>query len=256
MQRVEIIGVNTAELPKLTRIESEELINKIKKGDKVSREKFVIANMRLVLSIVQRFNRQGMSSDDLFQIGCVGLLKAVNNFDVSQNVRFSTYAVPMIIGEIRRFIRDGSGIKVSRNIRDVAYKALKAREILMETSDLTPSLTEISSEIGIPISEIACALDAVSTPVSFFEPVFNDGEDSMMLLEQIGDKKNHDDLWLENLDLREALKLVPKKEREVLYLRYYLGRTQVEISREINISQAQVSRLEKNAVSRLRQYLN
>lgn len=255
MQRVEIIGVDTSSLPKIGAKESLDLIKKIRQGDEQSRELFITANLRLVLSVVKRFGRKGVDRDDLFQIGCVGLLKALNNFDVSQNVQFSTYAVPMIIGEIRRFLRDSSGIKVSRNLRDIAYKALKAQEELTAEYGARPGICEISEEIGLPVSEIACALDAVSDTVSYFDPVFDDGEDSMLLMDQLADKKNTESNWLDNIDLTEGIKTVPEKEREVLYLRYYIGKTQTEISRSVNISQAQVSRLEKNAIERLRRQL-
>ncbi|HKL94085.1 MAG TPA: SigB/SigF/SigG family RNA polymerase sigma factor [Clostridia bacterium] len=257
MHKVEISGVNTSTLPKLTAKQSEELMKRISQGDEEAREEFLYANMRLVLSIIGRFSRSTECSDDLFQVGCVGLLKALNNFDFSLNVRFSTYAVPMIIGEIKRFLRDHSGVKVSRNVRDVAYKAFKIRENLMaNNTNGEPSLFEIASELDIDSSEIACALDAVSEPVSFFEPVYSDGEESMLLLDQLSDEKDTADNWMENLSLTEALKYLPEKEREVLEHRYYQGKTQIEISKIVDISQAQVSRLEKNAIEKLRKVLN
>ncbi len=256
MRKVEISGVNTSTLPKLTRKESDELMSRISQGDEEARGEFLFANMRLVLSIVGRFSHSSENSDDLFQVGCVGLLKALNNFDFTMNVRFSTYAVPMIIGEIKRFLRDRSGVKVSRNIRDVAYKALKTRENLMANGHMSePTLFEIASELDISSSEIACALDAISEPVSFFDPVYSDGEESMLLLDQLSDEKNTADIWMENLSLSEAIKTLPLKEKEVLELRYYKGKTQIEISKIVGISQAQVSRLEKNAVERLRRAL-
>jgi len=257
MHKVEISGINTSTLPKLTAKESDALMKRIAAGDAEARDEFLFANMRLVLSIVGRFSHSSECSDDLFQVGCVGLLKALNNFDYSLNVRFSTYAVPMIIGEIKRFLRDRSGVKVSRNVRDVAYKALKARESLLSRSTLgEPSLFEIAGELNIESSEIACALDAVSEPISFFEPVYSDGEESMLLLDQLSDEKNTADNWMENLSLSEAVKCLPDKEREVLELRYYQGKTQIEISKIVNISQAQVSRLEKNAIEKLRKVLS
>lgn len=256
MHRVEISGVKTSTLPKLTPKQSEELMKRISEGDEEAREEFLYANMRLVLSIIGRFSRSTECSDDLFQVGCIGLLKALNNFDYSLNVRFSTYAVPMIIGEIKRFLRDHSGVKVSRNVRDVAYKALKTRETLRASSTSEPTLFEIAEELEIDSSEIACALDAVSEPLSFFEPVYSNGEESLLLLDQLSDEKDNADNWMENLSLCEALKLLPEKEREVLELRYYQGKTQIEISKIVNISQAQVSRLEKNAIEKLRKVLN
>lgn len=253
MHKVEISGINTSTLPKLTAKESDALMKRISEGDEEARQEFLYANMRLVLSIVGRFSHSTENSDDLFQVGCVGLLKALNNFDFSLNVRFSTYAVPMIIGELKRFLRDRSGVKVSRNVRDVAYKALKTRDSLMSKSIIgEPSIFEIASELDISSSEIACALDAVSEPVSFFEPVYSDGEESMLLLDQLSDIKNTADNWMENLSLSDAIKLLPEKEREVVELRYYQGKTQIEISKIVNISQAQVSRLEKNAIEKLR----
>lgn len=255
MHRVEITGVNTANLPKLSAKESEEYLIKIKNNDKECRERFITANLRLVLSVVQRFSRGGVSSDDLFQIGCVGLIKALDNFDVGHNVRFSTYAVPMIIGEIRRYLRDSSGIKVSRSMRDTAYKALYARENLTKIGVSEPTLMEISEEIGVSESEIACALDAVSDTISYFEPVYNDGEDGMLLMEQLSNPADNDDAWGERIDLAEAISRVPEKEKQILYLRFYEGKTQTEVSRAVGISQAQVSRLEKTAVARLRDYM-
>lgn len=256
MKRIEIIGVNTSELPKISGAESAKYIERIKNGDESCREEFIIANIRLVLSIVQRFSNSKAESDDLFQVGCVGLLKALNYFDISQNVCFSTYAVPMIIGEIRRYLRESTGIKVSRNLRDTAYKALRAREDMIKSGiGFVPNLMEIAEEIDVPVSEIACALDAVSEPVSYYEPIFNDGDDTMLLMEQLADNKNTDERWTEKISLYDAMQLVPERERQIIYLRYFLGKTQIEISELINISQAQVSRLEKNAIATFRKYL-
>ena len=239
MHKVVICGVDTNALPKLNKEQSEKLMKLAKQGDKYARDELVKANIRLVLSVVQRFNNKG-NSDDLFQVGMVGLLKAVDNFDDKFNVRFSTYAVPMIIGEIRRFLKDSTGIKVSRSMRDTAYKVLKA--------------VEIAEEIDLPIKEVVCALDAVSEPVYLQEPVYNDGEEGMVLEEQIGDGKNTEERWTDKICLSDAIADLPEKERKVLILRYYYGKTQTEISKQVNISQAQVSRLEKNALSKMKAY--
>lgn len=256
MKKISIIGVDTSTLPKISNATSIEYLKKIKDGDETLREEFITANIRLVLSLVQRFSNSKADADDLFQVGCVGLMKALNNFDVSQNVCFSTYAVPMIIGEIRRFLRESSGIKVSRSLRDTAYKALRARETLsLGGAEFAPSLSEIAAEIDIPIKEISAALDAVSEPISYYEPVFNDNGDSMLLMEQLSDEKNNDELWSEQLSLHDALELVGAREREILYLRYFLGKTQVEISSIVNISQAQVSRLEKSGINTIKKYM-
>lgn len=252
--KVEICGINTHELPKLNSKQCGELLILAKNGDKIAEEKLMIGNIRLVLSLVQRFNNKG-NSDDLFQVGCVGLMKAIKNFDTSLNVRFSTYAVPMIIGEIRRFLRDGSSVKVARSLRDIAYKALQAKEKLSAQKLNAPTLEEIAEEIDVPMKEVACALDAVSEPVSLFEPVFNDGDDAILLMEQIDDVGNNDENWTEKMALSEAIKLLPEKEHNIIQLRYYLGKTQIEISKDLGISQAQVSRLEKNALKRIQKNL-
>ncbi|MCI8732728.1 MAG: sigma-70 family RNA polymerase sigma factor [Clostridia bacterium] len=250
--RVTICGIDTSALPKLNSKECDALLKKIKAGDKEARDLFLRANMRLVLSCVGRFSKSQESADDLFQVGMVGLLKALENFDISLDVRFSTYAVPMILGEIRRVLRDRTSIKVSRSMRDTAYKALKARERMIENSVNEPNMVEIAEEIGVPISEVACALDAVSEPISFYEPVYSDGEESLALLDQLADKKENSDNWSEKISLYEALKEVPERELEVIKMRYFDGRTQIEISQEVGISQAQVSRLEKSALERIR----
>jgi len=252
MGRVTICGIDTSALPKLNSKECDSLLVKIKNGDEEARDLFLRANMRLVLSCVGRFSKSQESADDLFQVGMVGLLKALDNFDITLNVRFSTYAVPMILGEIKRVLRDRTSIKVSRSMRDTAYRALKARERMMENSVNEPNMTEIAEEIGVPIAEVACALDAVSEPISFFEPVYSDGEESMSILDQLADKKETSENWSERIALYEALKQVPERELEVVKLRYFDGRTQIEISREVGISQAQVSRLEKSALQRIR----
>ncbi len=255
MGRVNISGIDTALLPKLNSNECECLIVKIKHGDKDARDLFLRANMRLVLSIVGRFSKSSENADDLFQVGMVGLLKALENFDVSLNVRFSTYAVPMIIGEIKRSLRDRTTIKVPRSMRDVAYKALQARERLVEGGCNEPNMMEIATEIGVPLKEVACALDAVSEPISFFEPVFNDGDDGMELVDQLADKRETAENWTEIISLHEALKNVAERELEVIKLRYFDGKTQIEISEIVGISQAQVSRLEKSAIGKLRECL-
>lgn len=257
MYKVEISGLDTSSLPKLTGKQSEELLKKVANGDEVAKEEFLYANMRLVLSIVGRFSRCTEDADDLFQVGCVGLMKALNNFDHTLNVCFSTYAVPMIIGEIKRFLRDKSGIKVSRSIRDVAYKALKTRESMLASGkSVEPSLFEIATELEIDSSEIACALDAVSEPVSIFEPAYSDGEDNMLLLDQIADSKSSAESWTESLSLREALKGLNEKEAMIIRLRYYEGKTQTEISKVVDMSQAQISRLEKSAIEKMKSMLN
>lgn len=255
MNRVTICGLDTSTLPKLNAKQCDELILKIQNGDEAAKEVFLRANMRLVLSVVGRFSKAGESADDLFQVGMVGMLKALNNFDTSLNVRFSTYAVPMIIGEIKRSLRDRTTIKVSRSMRDTAYKALKARERLVENSINDPNIMEIAQEIGVPVNEVACALDAVSEPISFYEPVYSDGEDGMAILDQLADKKENSENWSERISLYEALKTVPERELEVVKLRYFDGKTQVEISSIVGISQAQVSRLEKSAMEKLREAL-
>lgn len=256
MGRVEICGIDTATLPKINCTECDELLKRIKNGDSEARDLFLKANMRLVLSCVGRFSKAGESADDLFQVGMVGLLKALENFDINLNVRFSTYAVPMIIGEMRRAIRDRTTIKVSRSMRDTAYKALKAREDLSKLNANDPTMTEIAEEIGVPLCEVACALDAVSEPVSFYEPVYNDAEEGQELIDQLADKKETSENWTEKIALHEALKNVPEREMEVVRLRYFDGKTQIEISKIVGISQAQVSRLEKSAIKRIKSCMN
>lgn len=256
MHKVTICGIDTSTLPRLTAARSEELLALIEKGDAAAKELFLRANMRLVLSVVGRFSASQENADDLFQAGMVGMMKALNNFDRSLGMRFSTYAVPMIIGEIRRSLRDRTGIKVPRSMRDTAYKALKAREKIVESTMKDPGLTEIAEEIGIDMRQVACALDAVSEPVSFFEPAFSDGEDGRQILDQLADEKENADLWSEKIALAEALKQVPERELAVLKMRYFDGKTQNEISEKVGVSQAQVSRLEKSAVARLRKLLD
>ncbi len=253
--KVEICGVNTSKLPILTNAEKEELFDQIEKGDKQARETFIQGNLRLVLSIIQRFNNSAENVDDLFQIGCIGLIKALDNFDRTLGVKFSTYAVPMIIGEIRRYLRDNNSIRVSRSLRDIAYKAIYAKENLTKTRQKEPTLCEIASEIGVDAESITMALDAIQSPVSLYEPVFTDGGDTLYVMDQISDKKNREENWVEEISLNEAIKRLPEREKNIIDLRFFKGRTQMEVAEEVGISQAQVSRLEKNALKSMRNYL-
>lgn len=250
--KVVITGIDTNSLPKLSGKEQMELMLKIKQGDSVAREKFAIANMRLVLSVLQRFRGRCNYTDDLFQVGCVGLMKAIDNFDVSQNVKFSTYAVPMIIGEIKRFLRDNNSVRVSRSLRDTAYKVLKAREELIKNNSEEPDVDMVADFLQIPVSEVAIALEAISEPMSLCDPVYNDGEDTIYLMDQVSDSKDCEEKWIENLNLKDALLKLNEREKEIVRLRYYIGKTQMEVSEEIGISQAQVSRLEKNAIKEIK----
>ena len=250
--KVEICGVNTAKLPTLTAAETDALLARAKAGDSLAREKLVEGNLRLVLSVIQRFAGRGENADDLFQVGCVGLLKAVDNFDISQNVRFSTYGVPMIIGEIRRYLRDNSAIRVSRSMRDTAYRVLQAREKLQREQQREPTVEQIAHELGIRREEVVFAMDAVCDPVSLFEPIYSDGGDTMCVMDQVRDNKNTDEDWLEQIALKEAMSRLSERERQILALRYSDGKTQMEVSGEIGISQAQVSRLEKNAIKSIK----
>lgn len=252
INKVEICGVNTAKLPVLSNKEKDELFVKIKNGDNEAREKFIQGNLRLVLSVIQRFNGRGESVDDLFQVGCVGLIKAIDNFDTTLNVQFSTYAVPMIIGEIRRYLRDNNSIRVSRSIRDLAYKALQAKEKLSKLNQKEPTVEEISKELGIPKEEIVVSLDAIQDPISLQEPVYNDGAESIYVMDQVKDMKNTDELWAENITITEAMKRLNDREKVIVNKRFFDGRTQMEVAEEIGISQAQVSRLEKSAIERIK----
>ena len=252
IKKVEICGVNTSKLPVLSQKEKEELFLKIKAGDKEAREKFISGNLKLVLSVVRKFNNRGENVDDLFQVGCIGLIKAIDNFDLSQNVLFSTYAVPMIIGEIRRHLRDNNSIRVSRSLRDIAYKALQAKESLTTKNNREPTIDEVAKEIGIPKEEISNALDAIQDPVSLYEPVYNDGTDSLFLMDQIGDEKNIDENWIEDIAISESLKKLNDREQLIIRKRFFDGKTQMEVADEIGISQAQVSRLEKSALLHMR----
>ncbi len=252
LSKVVICGVDTSGLPKLNKKEQEELMLRIKAGDVAAREQFIVGNMRLVLSLVRRFWARNANADDLFQAGCVGLIKAIDNFDTSVGVRFSTYAVPLILGEIKRYLRDGNSLRVSRSIRDTAYKILKVREKLEETDD-NVTYDKIASAMNIAASEVAYALDAISDPLSLYDPVYNKAGDELLLVDQISDKKNNDEAWTERAALYEAISRLDERERSIVLLRYFEGKTQTEISAKVGISQAQVSRLEKSALGRIRE---
>ncbi len=255
LNKVEICGVNTAKLPLLGSEEKEALFEKIKSGDEAARERYIKGNLRLVLSVIKRFGSSNENVDDLFQIGCIGLMKAIDNFDSSLNVKFSTYAVPMIVGEIRRYLRDNNSIRVSRSLRDIAYKAIYAREGYMKKNLKEPTLHEIAEEIGISKEDIVYAMDAIQTPMSLYDPVYTEGGDTLYVMDQISDKKNKEENWVEVLALNEAVKKLTDRERHIIELRFYQGKTQMEVAEEIDISQAQVSRLEKSALKTLRNYL-
>lgn len=255
LNKVEICGVNTAKLPLLKEEEKEALFVRIKAGDEDAKEEYIKGNLRLVLSVIKRFSNSNENPDDLFQIGCIGLIKAINNFNTELNVKFSTYAVPMIIGEIRRYMRDNNSIRVSRSLRDTAYKAIYAKEGYMKTHLKEPTIQEIASEIGISKEEIVQALDAIQMPMSLHEPIYNDGGDTLYVMDQISDKKNKEENWIEELSLAEAMGRLGERERKIIQMRFFEGKTQMEIAGEIHISQAQVSRLEKNALQSMKQYL-
>jgi len=250
--KVEISGVNTSKLPILSKREKEELFIKIKQGDEEARQEFIYGNLRLVLSVIQRFYGRGENADDLFQVGCVGLIKSIDNFDITQNVQFSTYAVPMIIGEIKRYLRDNNSIRVSRSIRDLAYKVLQYKEKYLKENNKEPSIEEIAKELQVEKEEIAFSLDAIQDPISLQEPVYNDGAESIYIMDQVKDKKNTDELWAEKMTIMQALKKLNSKERDIINRRFFEGRTQMEVAEELGISQAQVSRLEKNAIDRIK----
>ncbi len=253
--KVEICGVNTSKLPVLSAKEKRELFEKIKQGDMEARQRFIYGNLRLVLSILKRFGNRNENIDDLFQIGCIGLIKAVENFDTSHNVQFSTYAVPMIIGEIRRYLRDNNAIRVSRSIRDTAYKALSVKEKLTAESGKEPGIAEIAKEMGLQPEDVSVALDAIVDPVSMQEPLYHDGTDAVFIMDQIKDEKNIDESWLESISLKEAISRLSEREQHIINLRFFQGKTQTEVASEIGISQAQVSRLEKNALNHMRKNL-
>ncbi|MDN5331627.1 MAG: polymerase sporulation-specific sigma factor [Tepidanaerobacteraceae bacterium] len=255
LNKVEICGVNTSKLPVLSNSKMKELFIKVKQGDKEAREKLIHGNLRLVLSVIQRFNNRGEYVDDLFQVGCIGLMKAIDNFDLNQNVKFSTYAVPMIIGEIRRYLRDNNPIRVSRSLRDVAYKALQVRDSLVNKNSREPSIEEIAKEMNMPSEEIVMALDAIQEPISLFEPIYHDGGDPIFVMDQISDDKNNDENWVSSIAIKEAMQKLNEREKMILTLRFFEGKTQMEVAQEIGISQAQVSRLEKAALKHLRKYI-
>ena len=255
LNKVEICGVNTSELPVLKPEEKEELFRKIKEGDKEARERYIKGNLRLVLSVIRRFQNSNENADDLFQIGCIGLMKAIDNFDTTLQVKFSTYAVPMIIGEIRRYLRDNNSIRVSRSLRDIAYKAIYTRESYTKEHQREPTIAEIAEETGIDKEMIVYAMDAIQNPVSLFEPVYTEGGDTLYVMDQISDKKNREEKWIENLSLREAMQRLSDRERNIIEMRFYEGKTQMEVAQEVGISQAQVSRLEKNALKSMKNFL-
>ena len=252
INKVEICGVNTSKLPILSREEKEELLIKIKAGDEEARQAFIHGNLRLVLSVIQRFYGRGESADDLFQVGCVGLIKAIDNFDLSQNVQFSTYAVPMIVGEIKRYLRDNNSIRVSRSIRDLAYKVIQYKERYLKENNREPTVEEIAKELQVEKEDIAFSLDAIQDPLSLQEPVYNDGSESIYIMDQVKDSKNTDELWAEKMTIMQVMKKLNEKEKEIITKRFFDGKTQMEVADEIGISQAQVSRLEKNAIDRIK----
>lgn len=255
INKVEICGVNTSKLPVLSNAKMMELLKKIRQGDFEAREEFIKCNLRLVLSVIQRFNNRGEYVDDLFQVGCIGLIKAIDNFDLDQNVRFSTYAVPMIIGEIRRYLRDNNSIRVSRSLRDIAYKALQVRDKLININSKEPTVSEIAKELDLPVEEVVFALDAIQDPLSLFEPIYHDNGDAIYVMDQVADDKNKDENWVQSIALSEAMRKLNDREKLILNLRFFQGRTQMEVAEEIGISQAQVSRLEKTALSHMRKYI-
>lgn len=249
--KVEICGVNTAKLPVLTEARKESLLRRAHDGDSGAREELINGNLRLVLSVIQRFTNRGENLDDLFQVGCIGLIKSIDNFDVSQNVRFSTYAVPMIIGEIRRYLRDNNAVRVSRSMKDTAYKAMQVKERLTGRAQREPTVEEIARELGLPKEDVVMALESIVDPVSLYEPVYSDGGDTLYVLDQVGDR-NDDANWLDEIALKEAIAALSEREKKILRLRFLQGKTQMEVSKEIGISQAQVSRLEKGAMDKIR----
>lgn len=250
--KVEIAGVNTAKLKVLKNEETMALLRRTKQGDQEARQQLIEGNLRLVLSVIQRFASRGENADDLFQVGCVGLIKAIDNFDTNQPVRFSTYGVPMIIGEIRRYLRDNSAIRVSRSMRDTAYRVLQVRDQFLAENQREPTIEQIAKELGIPREEVVFAMDAIVDPVSLYEPVYADSGDAICVMDQIRDTKNTDEIWTDRIALKEALKRLDDRERRILSLRFYEGKTQMEVSAEVGISQAQVSRLEKGAINTIK----
>ena len=253
--KVVISGINTSLLPKLSNEDILNLMKKVKAGDELAREAFVVANLRLVLSVVQRFSGRSDKADDMFQVGCVGLMKAIDNFDESLNVRFSTYAVPMIVGEIRRFLRDNNSVRVSRSLRDIAYKSLQAKEQLSKANHSEPTIEDISKYLSVPAKTITFALDAISDTISLSDPVYSDGSDTIELQDQLSNLKDSDESLYEKIAIKDAIKKLAPRERQILLLRYYVGKTQMEVSDSVGISQAQVSRLEKNALAHIKKSL-
>ena len=256
LNKVEICGVKTASLPLLTNEEKEELFIRIEQGAQEAREQYIKGNLRLVLSVIQRFSGSNENADDLFQVGCIGLMKAIDNFDRSLNVKFSTYAVPMIIGEVRRYLRDNNSMRVSRSLRDIAYKAITAKEALTKKFNKEPTIEAIAEEIEMKKEDVLFALDAIATPLSLYEPVYQDGGDTLFLMDQVKDKKNKEELWVESIALKDAMEHLPEREYNIIKLRFFDGKTQTEVADEISISQAQVSRLEKNALKHMKHYLD
>ncbi len=250
--KVDICGVNTSRLTVLTQAETEMLLRRVKEGDEAARQKLIEGNLRLVLSVIQRFDKRGECPDDLFQVGCIGLMKAISNFDPTKNVRFSTYGVPMIAGEVRRYLRDNSAIRVSRSIRDVAYRVLQCKEAKVAQLGREPTLEEIAKELELPVEEVSQALDAVSAPVSLFDPVYSDGGDPLTVMDQVMDNRNTEVSWMEHIALRNAFRALNQREKQILSLRFYDGKTQIEVANVLGISQAQVSRLEKGAIGAMR----
>ena len=253
--KVEICGVNTSKLKVLKNEETMELLRRTKAGDQKAREELLSGNLRLVLSVIQKFAGRGENVDDLFQVGCIGLIKAVDNFNIDLDVRFSTYGVPMIVGEIRRYLRDNSALRVSRSMRDTAYKVLQAKEQYLSEHQKEPTIDEISKILGLRREDVVTALDAIMDPVSLFDPVYSDGGDALCVMDQVRDAKNTDDSWLERIALKEAISRLGERERKILAMRFFQGKTQMEVSAEVGISQAQVSRLEKNAINQIRKDL-
>lgn len=254
VNKVEICGVNTSKLKVLTEAEKMQLLKRVKDGDTKAREMLINGNLRLVLSVIQRFTNRGENLDDLFQVGCIGLIKAIDNFDISQNVRFSTYAVPMIIGEIRRYLRDNNPVRVSRSMRDVAYRAMQVKEKLTNKTQREPTIEELARELELPKEDVVLALESVVDPVSLYEPVYSDGGDTIYVMDQIGDK-NKDEDWLDEIALKEAINKLSEREKRILSLRFFDGHTQMEVAAEIGISQAQVSRLEKGAMDKIKKHI-
>ena len=252
--KVDICGINTSKLKVLTSVEKEQLLIEAKNGNTEARSKLIDGNLKLVLSVIQRFNNRGENLDDLFQVGCIGLIKAVDNFDISVGVKFSTYAVPMIIGEIRRYLRDNNAIRVSRSLRDLAYKALQVKEALSKKISREPTIDDIVKAFDVPKEDIVNALEAIVDPISLFEPVYSDGGDSIFVMDQVRDEKSNDESWLEDIALQDALKKLNEREKKILMMRFFDGKTQMEVSEEIGISQAQVSRLEKTALNQMKKY--